>query len=223
MLKTTLFSLTTFTLAATLLVPSPAAAQSSSANPSASPAPRQPVPSASSTTPSRSAGKTSSSLWTDADYKLGAGDKLRVDVYRNEQLSQSVQIRPDGKITLPLINDVPAAGKTPSELKDALTTQFKEYVNNPVVTVIVQDAVSAQISIIGEVRSPGPQVMNGSLTVLQALAKAGGLGEFANKSKIHILRHNGSRTESVDYDYKRTLNGEAEDVYLQPGDTIVVP
>jgi polysaccharide export outer membrane protein len=108
-------------------------------------------------------------------------------------------------------------------LKDALTTQFKEYVNNPVVTVIVQDAVSAQISIIGEVRSPGPQVMNGSLTVLQALAKAGGLGEFANKSKIRILRHNGSRTEPIDYDYKRTLNGETEDVYLQPGDTIVVP
>lgn len=217
MLKTTALTLTTVTLAATLLLPSPTAAQTSPGSTA-----RQPVP-AGGSTPSRSAGKTSSSLWTDSDYQLGAGDKLRIEVYKNEQLSQSVQVRPDGKITLPLINDVPAAGRTATELKDALTTQLKEYVNNPVVTVIVQDAVSAQISIIGEVRSPGPQVMNGSLTVLQALAKAGGLGEFADKNKIRILRRNGSQTQPIPYDYKKTLNGEIQDVYLQPGDTIVVP
>jgi polysaccharide export outer membrane protein len=215
MLKTTAFSLTTFALAGALLLPAPVAAQ----GPSASPTTRQPAPS----TPSRSTGKTGSSLWTDADYKLGAGDKLRIEVYKQEQFSQSLQVRPDGKITVPFCCDVAAAGRTALELKDLVTAQLKEYVNNPVVTVIVTDAIAAQINVIGEVRTQGPQVMNGSVTVLEALAKAGGLGEFAKKGDIRILRHNGARTETIPYDYKGTFSGKTEDLYLQPGDTIVVP
>jgi polysaccharide export outer membrane protein len=220
MLKTTAFSLTTFVLATALLLPWHATAQTPSTAPAAS---RQPVPAATSSTTTRANARTNTGRATDQDYRLGPGDKLRIEVYKMEQGSQSVQVRPDGKITLPFIDEIMAAGRTSLELKDALTTQFKEYVNNPVVTVIVQDAVSAQISVIGEVRAQGPQVMNGKLTVLDALAKAGGPAEFANKKKIHILRMNGSQQESIPFDYKKALKGEIGPVYLQPGDTIVVP
>ena len=177
----------------------------------------------STSTASRTTTRTATARWNEQDYKLGAGDKLRVEVYKQDQLSQSLQVRPDGKITLPLVGDVTAAGQTSLELRDSLTTALKEYVQNPVVTVIVQEAVSAQVSLIGEVANPGTQVLNGSTTVLQALAKAGGLREFANKGKIHILRVNGTRTETIPFDYRKALKGEIEPVYLQPGDTIVVP
>jgi len=177
----------------------------------------------SAATASRTTTRATTARWNEQDYKLGAGDKLRVEVYKQDQLSQSLQVRPDGKITLPLIGDVTAAGRTSLELRDSLATALKEYVQNPVVTVIVQEAVSAQVHLIGEVASPGTQVLNGSTTVLQALARAGGLREFANKGKIHILRVNGTRTETMPFDYRKALKGEIEPVYLQPGDTIVVP
>jgi polysaccharide biosynthesis/export protein len=178
-----------------------------------------------SSTPSaaRTTTRTATARWNEQDYKLGPGDKLRVEVYKMDQLSQSLQIRPDGKITLPLVGDVPAAGSTPIELRDTLSTALKEYVQNPVVTVIVQEAVAAQVHVIGEVLSPGTQVLTGSTTVLQALAKAGGPREFADRRKMRILRMNGTRTETIPFDYRKALKGEIEPVYLQPGDTIVVP
>jgi len=182
-----------------------------------------PTPSSATAAPARTTTRTATARWNEQDYKLGPGDKLRVEVYKQEQLSQSVQVRPDGKITLPFIGDVPAAGSTSLELRDTLSTSLKEYVQNPVVTVIVQEAVAAQISIIGEIGSPGIQVLNGSTTVLQALARAGGLREFADKGKIRILRQNGTRTDTIPFDYRKALKGEIEPVYLQPGDTIVVP
>ena len=182
------------------------------------------TPSTTSTsTASRTTTRAASARWNEQDYKLGAGDKLRVEVYKQDQLSQSLQVRPDGKITLPLVGDVTAAGRTSLELRDSLTTALKEYVQNPVVTVIVQEAVAAQISIIGEVGSPGVQVLNGATTVLQALAKAGGPREFADRRNMRILRLNGTRTETIPFDYRKALKGEIEPVYLQPGDTIVVP
>ena len=182
-----------------------------------------PTPSSATAAPARTTTRTATARWNEQDYKLGPGDKLRVEVYKQEQLSQSVQIRPDGKITLLFIGDVPAAGSTPLELRETLSAALKEYVVNPVVTVIVQEAVAAQISIIGEIGSPGIQVLNGSTTVLQALARAGGLREFADKGKIRILRQNGTRTDTIPFDYRKALKGEIEPVYLQPGDTIVVP
>lgn len=131
---------------------------------------------------------TNTRAWSDQEYRLGPGDKLRVEVYRETQLSQSLQVRPDGKITLPLVGDLMAAGRTPIELRDALSTSLKEYVTNPVVTVIVVEATAAQVFVIGEVTSPGVQVMQGPMTVLQALAQAGGLREFASRGNIRILR-----------------------------------
>ena len=162
--------------------------------------------------------------WTDQEYRLGAGDKLRVEVYREPQLSQSLQVRPDGKITLPLVGDVVATGRTSLELRDSLANALKEYVTNPVVTVIVTDALAAQIYVIGEVFKPGAQVMQGPMTVLQALAQAGGLKEFANKSDIRVLRRMiGGRTTTLSFDYKEALRGRVDPMPLQPGDTVVVP
>jgi polysaccharide export outer membrane protein len=162
--------------------------------------------------------------WHEQDYRLGAGDKLRIEVYGEPQLSQSLQVRPDGKITIPLIGDVVAANRTSLELTEAVTTSLKEYVTNPVVTVILQEANAAQVHVIGEVTRPGPQVMQGPLTVLQALSQAGGLGEFAKRNDIRVLRRTASgTTTAIPFDYKAALKGQIEPVFLEPGDTVIVP
>jgi polysaccharide export outer membrane protein len=161
--------------------------------------------------------------WANDEYRLGPGDKLRVEVYREAQLSQSLQVRPDGKITLPLVGDIAAAGKTPIQLRDDLATSLKEYVTNPVVTVIVQEATAAQVYVIGEVASPGTLVMQGPMTVLQALAQVGGLREFADRDDIRILRKTATGVRTIPFNYKKAVKGEIETVFLQPGDTVVVP
>ena len=161
--------------------------------------------------------------WEKDEYRLGPGDKLRVEVYREAQLSQSLQVRPDGKITLPLVGDFLAAGKTPIELRDSLASSLKEYVTNPVVTVIVVEATAAQVYVIGEVSSPGTLVMQGPMTVLQALAQVGGLREFADRNDIRILRKTPQGVHTISFNYKTAVKGASENVFLQPGDTVVVP
>jgi polysaccharide export outer membrane protein len=132
-------------------------------------------------------------------------------------------VRPDGKITLPLVGDFLAAGKTPIELRDTLATSLKEYVTNPVVTVIVVEATAAQVYVIGEVTNPGTLVMQGPMTVLQALAQVGGLREFADRNDIRILRKTPQGVRTIEFNYKTAIKGESENVFLQPGDTVVVP
>jgi polysaccharide export outer membrane protein len=163
--------------------------------------------------------------WNEQDYRLGPGDKLRVEVYGEPQLSQALQVRPDGKITLTLIGDIGAAGRTSLELRDALTTALKQYINSPSVTVIVQDAVANQIDVVGEVASPGQQVLLGPVTILQAVSRAGGLKEFAKRGSIYVLRHTskGGTPQRIDAQYKDALNGKVAPMVLQPGDTVVVP
>jgi polysaccharide export outer membrane protein len=213
----------TLALGAIILSPIAAAAQGPRATtPAPAPAPRTasapaPAPAARSTTALSSPG------WTEQEYRLGSGDKLRIEVYGQSQLSQSLQIRPDGKITLPLVGDVGATGRTSNELRDSIATSLKEYVNNPVVTVIVMEATSAQIHVMGEVSSPGTQVLTGPTTVLQALAQAGGFKEFAKRGDIRILRKTSTGVRTIDYDYKQAVKGRTEPVFLQPGDTVVVP
>jgi polysaccharide export outer membrane protein len=150
-------------------------------------------------------------------------DKLRVEVYRDAQLSQSVQVRPDGKITMPLLGDIEAAGRTPIELRDAITTALKEYVNNPVVTVIVVEATAPTAYVVGEVNNPGAIALNGQMTVLQALAVAGGLKDFANAKNIRILRNGVAGVQTIGFNYRDAVKGETGPVYLRPGDTVVVP
>jgi polysaccharide biosynthesis/export protein len=158
------------------------------------------------------------------DYRLGAGDKLRIEVYRDTQLSQSVQVRPDGKITLPLIGDVDASGKTPIELDDSITAALKEYVNNPSVTVIVVEASGATAYVLGGVNNPGAVPLQGNVTVLQAIALAGGLTDFADKRNIRILRKSTSGTQTITFNYNEAIKGSAAaTALLAAGDTVVVP
>jgi polysaccharide biosynthesis/export protein len=157
------------------------------------------------------------------DYRISPGDKLRIEVYRDQQLSQSLQVRPDGKVTLPLLGDLQASGLTPIELRDQIGTSLKEYVTNPVVTVIVTEAVAPTVFVMGEVNNPGSIAMQGPLSVMQALAMAGGFKDFANTKNIRILRHSKRGTQTVPFNYKDALKGEGEVVMLAPGDTVIVP
>jgi len=161
---------------------------------------------------------------TSDDYRLGPGDKLRIEVYKDTQLSQSVQIRPDGKITLPLVGDIEATGKTPLELRDTVTKVLREYMTNPVVTVIVVEAGAAVAYVVGEVARPGTiNLQGGQITALQAIAMAGGLKDFANAKNIRILRKNGPNVQTIAFNYKDAVRGTGAIIYLRPGDTIVVP
>lgn len=196
----------------------------------ASPALAQPVqsPNGGATKPLPAVAKPPAAKTTAvaADYRLAPGDKLRVEVYKDAQLSQSLQVRPDGKVTLPLIGDVVATDLTPIELRDRIATSLKEYVTNPVVTVIVVEASPVMVYVMGEVTQPGSIPMRGSMTVLQALAMSGGFREFANPKAIRILRRKGGATAAVEtilFNYNDAIKGNAQPIFLQPGDMVVVP
>lgn len=160
---------------------------------------------------------------TSPDYRLVTGDKLRVEVYKDPQLSQTLQIRPDGKITLPLLGDIPAAGKTPTELRDNITAALREYITNPVVTVIVVEATPATIYVMGEVGHPGPQPMAGPISILQALAMAGGFKDFAHTKDITILRRSATGLRRLRFNYNDAIKSERAPMMLEPGDTVIVP
>ncbi len=157
------------------------------------------------------------------DYKMVVGDKLRVEVYKDLQMSQSLQIRPDGKITLPLVGDVAAAGKTPAALRDTLTTSLKEFITNPVVTVIVTEAQPQTVSVIGEVNAPGTHPIKAQTTVIEALAMAGGFKDFANTKNITIQRSTPTGTTRIKFNYKDAIKSESTQMCVQPGDVIIVP
>lgn len=156
-------------------------------------------------------------------YRLAPGDKLRIEVYKDQQLSQSVQIRPDGKITLPLIGDLDAAGQAPVALRDSITTALKEYVTNPTVTVILVEAAASMAYVVGEVNHPGSVMLQGgAINVLQALALAGGLKDFADSKNIRILRPTATGVQTIPFNYKDAIHG-AKPFLLKQGDTVVVP
>jgi polysaccharide export outer membrane protein len=161
---------------------------------------------------------------TAPDYRLVPGDKLRIEVYRDAQLSQSLQVRPDGKITLPLVGDVPAEGRTSAELREALVASLKDYNTNPVVTVIVVETVPPVFYVMGEVNNPGTFQIKGQISAVQALAMAGGFKDFAKTKSIKIVRK-GARgvQQNLTFNYKEAAAGKGPGLYVQPGDTIIVP
>lgn len=202
----------------------PALAQTPRPEPNGRPPTTTGAPRPTGTSGTTSAPPTSgSTAAVSADYRLVPGDKLRVDVYKDQNLSQSLQVRPDGKITLPLLGDIVAAGRTPTELRDSLAQSLKQYITDPVVTVIVVEAVPPTVYVMGEVGSPGPQPLNGQMTVLQALATAGGFKDFAKTKNIRILRKTPRGTETIKFNYNDAIKGKGPIVYVQPGDTIIVP
>lgn len=175
------------------------------------------------TRPESAVGTTGASV-NRSDYRLVSGDKLRIEVYKDDKLSQALQIRPDGKITLPLVGDIAAAGRTSSELRDAIASSLKEYNTNPIVTVIVVETVPPLIYVMGEVNTAGPQPLKGDMTVLQALAAAGGFKDFAKTKDIRILRKGAAGLQTtLPFNYKDAIRGIGQPILLQPGDTIIVP
>jgi len=169
--------------------------------------------------------KPASQASMPAEYRMSPGDKLRIEVYKDAQLSQSVQVRPDGKISLPLVNDVQAAGLTPNQLRSVLLKKLAEYVPSPEVSVIVREVHSFKVSVIGEVKKTGRHELKGRATVLDILAMAEGFGEFAGRGRIVVLRPEGKTMRQIPFNYNKVMssNGALENFFLQPGDIIVVP
>jgi polysaccharide biosynthesis/export protein len=161
----------------------------------------------------------------DPNYLIGAQDVLDISVWKEPELSRSVPVRPDGKISLPLLNDVQAAGLTPPQLGAQITASLNKFMTNPQVTVIVSQINSQRIYILGEVVRPGAFVLLPSMTTLQALSNAGGLTTFANSKKIYLLRQENGRQQKLPFNYKDVIAGKQpeQNVVLRPGDTIVVP
>ena len=162
---------------------------------------------------------------TTADYRLAAGDKLRIEVYKDTQLSQSLQVRPDGKITLPLVGDIGAAGRTSVELRDAIAGALEEYIAKPVVTVIVTEATPQVVYVTGEVNKPGAlPLANGQMSIIQAIAMAGGFTDFANKKDVRVLRKSSTGMQTLRFNYKDALDDDnrKEPLALLPGDTVIV-
>lgn len=159
------------------------------------------------------------------EYKISSEDVLQITVWKNEAMSRTVPVRPDGKISLPLLNDVQAAGLTPMELRDVLVKKMVEYVPTPEVSVIVTEVRSFKVAVIGEVPKPGDFNLKSWTTVLDVLAMAGGFNQFASRSRIFVLRPDGKTMQRIPFNYNKLIsaNGEQENFYLHPGDIIVVP
>ena len=159
------------------------------------------------------------------DYQIGAEDVLDVQVWKNEALSKVVTVRPDGKISLPLIGEVEAAGLTPVQLKDQITEKVRGYYKDaPPVSVIVQRASNSTVYILGEVQQPGRHPLHYSTTILQAIALAGGFTPFASTNNIMIIRNDNNNTQLLKIRYKDIMSGKHLDdnVTLRPGDIIMV-
>src|SRR5215831_2977708 len=167
-----------------------------------------------------------SAVTVPAEYIIGADDVMSVVFWRDKELSADVTVRPDGKISLPLINEIHAAGLTPAQLKDRITDAAKQYVEDPTVTVEVKAINSRKIFITGEVRKPGPYPLTGTISVLQLIAIAGGLGDYAKSDQIVIYRTDtGGKQSAFAFNYKEVLKKRklAQNIELKPGDTVVVP
>jgi len=159
------------------------------------------------------------------DYRIGPEDVLQVTVWRNDNLSREVAVRPDGKISMPLINDVQAAGLTALELRNEIARRLKEYVTAPDVTVAVKEIKSLRVNVVGEVQRPGVLDLKRRVTVLEAISMAGGLTPFAKANDLVVIRKQpDGRTLRIGVKYKDLIRGDdRQNILLQRDDTIYVP
>jgi polysaccharide export outer membrane protein len=162
---------------------------------------------------------------TDPSYVIGPEDVLDISVWKEPDVSRVVPVRPDGRISLPLINDVQAAGLSPQQLAGSVSEKLKKYLNGPQVTVIVTAINSQRVFVVGEVLRAGAFPMLPGMTVLQALSSAGGFTTFADVKKIHVVRLRNGKQVEIPFNYREVLKGDnsEQNVKLEPGDTIVVP
>ena len=159
------------------------------------------------------------------DYVIGADDVLSIVYWREKDMSAEVTVRPDGKVALPLLNDVAAAGLTPDEFRDRVIEAAKRFVESPNPTVMVKEVKSRKVFITGQVEKPGSYQLNNRMTVLQLIALAGGLKEFARGKNISIIRPDGSESATFRFNYQEALGRQnlQQNIELKPGDTVLVP
>jgi len=169
--------------------------------------------------------KPASPAAVDAEYKIGPQDVVRIDVWKEPDISRTIPVRPDGKISLPLLNDVQAAGLTAMQLASSLHDGLSKYLNNPQVTVTVTEINSRRVYITGEVSRAGAIPLLPNMTVLQALSSAGGFTQFAKLKNIYVLRNENGKQMKHSFNYKEVVKGnlQEQNILLQPGDVIVVP
>lgn len=166
------------------------------------------------------------SVAADSDsYVIGPEDVLYIYVWKEENLSRTVPVRMDGMISIPLVDDVKAAGMTPLQLKEYLLAKFREYVETPDVTVIVQEANSYKVYVQGEVRTPGVYKLRTETSLVQLIVMAGGFTDWADKKKITIIRKEGGKESRIRANYKKIIEGDegAKDIILKAGDIIIIP
>ena len=159
------------------------------------------------------------------DYKIGPQDVLRIDVWKEPDISRTIPVRPDGKISVPLLNDVQASGLTAMELAASLRESLSKYLTNPQVTVTVTEINSRRVYITGEVNHPGAFPLLPDMTALQALSSAGGFTQFAKPKSIYVLRMENGKQVKHPFNYREVVKGNhpEQNILLQPGDVIVVP
>jgi polysaccharide export outer membrane protein len=171
-------------------------------------------------------GEGSRTAHSDSSYVIGADDVLAINVWKEPDVSRSVPVRSDGKISLPLVGELTAGGQTPLQLEQEITKRLANYISEPEVTVIVTDSKSQRINILGMVARPGTYMLTGSATILDAIAMAGGFRDFAKQKQIYVLRANADGTEKrLTFNYKEVIKGQnpEQNIRLLPRDTVVVP
>jgi len=162
---------------------------------------------------------------SDSEYLIGPGDLLAIDVWKEPELSKQVAVRLDGKVSLPLLNDIEAAGSSCAELQNTLMEKYKDYVEAPEVSVTLLESRSKKIYLVGKVASPGEYPLQKDMTILQAISRAGGLDRWADTSDIRLIRKIKGTEKTYQVDYDAIISGEdlSQNVLLQPDDTIFVP
>jgi polysaccharide biosynthesis/export protein len=220
-----------FIAIATTLAASIAGAQTAAPAPAAQPTTGTPAASApavtapAAATPIAPPPTVNAGIKPPADYVVGIDDQLEVIYWQDKDMSAAVVVRPDGNISLPLLNDVQAAGRTPEELRLAITAAATKFVEGPTVSVVVKAINSRKVYITGQIGKPGPYPLMDAMTVVQLIATAGGPTEYAKSEKITILRHENGRQVLLKFNYKNVSQGKSleQNIVLKPGDAIIVP
>ena len=161
---------------------------------------------------------------TAVPFQIGPEDILDISVWKNPELSRTVPVRPDGKVSLPLVNDIQAAGLTPATLREQVTERLAEFIPTPEVSVMVREVHSRKVAVVGAVKTPGRFELKSPMTVLEVIALAQGFTDFASRDRIVVLRQNGTTTVRVPFNYRKIADGiDQDNFFVKPGDVVVVP
>ena len=206
---------------ASVLMAAPAVAQTARKNTTT----KSPAASAKATPPADIAAAAAKGVTAPPDYVIGPDDQLAILFWRDKDISGDVTVRPDGKISLPLLNDIQAAGLTPDQLREKIVDEAKRYIDDPNATVVVKGINSLKVFITGQVAKPGPYPLTSPTTVLQLISTAGGLNEYAKEKGIMIMRTENGRQTAMHFNYKDVVRGKnlKQNILLKPGDTVIVP